>query len=1776
MGDHKHKKSWKKDTLATLPGQPAEKKSVAGAPGMENPLADASETFKIKQGTLNRKTNLLSTESLTNSRWSMVNPALQKQAGGPGTFGLQKREYLVEGAELTCSHGSCNGKLKIPKGHHYLSGDRKKANCKDCVEDENIPYFGNCSLRRKEGRCEGFMLLDEQWRNTERPFHGFEVEHVDGEPAIITSSVLLCKRGGIIRPVTSGQGYDGRLNYGMFKRRCKKGLSWAAGQKPDRHELRKDPINMNTGNYIYEREDLVTGGKVPLSFRFLYNAMECGEQGNLGEGWCHNYGIRLKKTEGEKKIEVILEDGSVIPYRRNLGGAWLPEMGDPEELRSTGDGYIYEQEQRTCVFDRDGKLIRQEEAGGIRTFRYNKEGLLEYAENGLGGFLHYTYNEEKNLIEAEDHAGRKISFRYQYGKLRWFINSSGYTYTYEYNFNGRLESVLTPRGITGVKNTYDGVDRVLKQAFPDGSVVELRYDDEKQLTYMREQNGRLVTFESDDRMRSIRIATKDGEETFAYNDQNRRIRHTDRNGYTTAYAYDNRGNLSRIVYPDGTRYHMTYDAAGRLLTLSVNGIQKQKNVYDSKGHPIEITDALGRCRRMEYDPEGNPVRIRLPDKNTVLLEYDARGNVISITDGAGRRSLYEYDECSRITRFTDGNGNRTCFTWNEDNQITSVTDAAGNRRTYEYGANGKIRKSVDFDGAVCLQEYNCMNQVESLTFPDGNTIHMKYDAMQNLSQTVYPNGAVTAYTYNRQNLLEQVTLPTGGTIRLEYDRNGNRTAAVDPEGNRTVMEYDSRNRMVKKTDPMGAVTAYAYDPEGRCTQVTDAAGNVHEYEYDAAGQMVRETDVRGNTTVFEYDSMGRTAAVTDPACRRTIYVYDAGGKPAKTIYPDKTFETYEYDSAGNLILQKNNRGDQQEYTYDCLNRQVSVKNSFGQALSCTYDAVGRVTSVTDALGRVTRYTCSPGGNLTSVLDAAGNRTEYAYDLMGNLSAVCRHEGKDALLDADGQIAVPESYQGAFPHVTRYIRGQSGKPETVINPLGMQEQYEYDCSGRMTAKTDADGYTTRYAWNPAGDLCRITYADGRKAEFFYNSLRQLTQIDDWLGTTRIEPDAAGYVKKVTDPMGREVSYEWGVLGERRKTVYPDGQSVSFEYDDLFRLIRLKDGKQEVRYNYNADGRLAEKQYPDEIRTGYQYSPMGRLKSLVHQKSGTVLERYEYEYDLLGNRTALRKDRRASVFASITERLAREECGNYIYRYDNLDRLTEVLKDGKLQSRYRYDAYGNRTEKETGEGTTHYSYNEADQLVREEGLDGERTFQYDRRGNLTAIRQGEELLRQYLYDETNRMAAASDGIHSSWYQYSGAGNRTGILEYTVDPPGPGNPFLPKATPAGVPSKRTEYVTDLTRPYHNLLQRIETAERKETLQSYTWDTNAVFLREGERVSAYLQDELGSPVRLTELRSGRQTLYGYDEFGADLFGNQGETQPFGYTGYQPDRTAGTSYAQAREYLPWAGRFAGRDLIKGFAELPFTLNEYGYCWNNSIGYVDRDGQLPTAVAGGIIGGLSGLTLSATSDWLNGEEINWKRAWKNAALGAAAGAAVGSGLAFVSLPTVAMQVSEYKMLVGMGSLFGVLCNISNGDFSFDNIWSGLTTGGINAAIVVTGIPEVNALFAEGKILESFGVSFFRNGIAGGVSSLLASVGNILEDQNVSHMFAKAGLSGIIQAIASGFLGNIFTIAASEITGNTVADRFARQITNNVLGNGLYGYGMGTYISSLAGEKAFPDTSEAVN
>ena len=161
--------------------------------------------------------------------------------------------------------------------------------------------------------------------------------------------------------------------------------------------------------------------------------------------------------------------------------------------------------------------------------------------------------------------------------------------------------------------------------------------------------------------------------------------------------------------------------------------------------------------------------------------------------------------------------------------------------------------------------------------------------------------------------------------------------------------------------------------------------------------------------------------------------------------------------------------------------------------------------------------------------------------------------------------------------------------------------------------------------------------------------------------------------------------------------------------------------------------------------------------------------------------------------------------------------------------------------------------------------------------------------------------------------------------------------------------EYLLDLTKPYHNLLE----LRRGERRQTFYWDMNVSAMEDENRIiQYYLSDEQGSPLRVL-YRNGNGDAYGYDEFGVDLYdpeaeqyggkrySRQGERQPFGYTGYRRDDISGTYFAQAREYQPEAGRFVAEDVVRGRNTIPKTLNRYGYCWGNPVQYVDLNGENP-------------------------------------------------------------------------------------------------------------------------------------------------------------------------------------------------------------------------------------------
>ena len=494
-------------------------------------------------------------------------------------------------------------------------------------------------------------------------------------------------------------------------------------------------------------------------------------------------------------------------------------------------------------------------------------------------------------------------------------------------------------------------------------------------------------------------------------------------------------------------------------------------------------------------------------------------------------------------------------------------------------------------------------------------------------------------------------------------------------------------------------------------------------------------------------------------------------------------------------------------------------------------------------------------------------------------------------------------------------------------MGQKETYTYDKKGQLLGKLDKEGYLTKYAYTKQGDLSGIQYADGREVKLSYNPLRQLTEIQDWLGSTKITPDALGRAEKVQYPDGREVSYTYGKAGERRSLTYPDGKTVFYGYDEQFRLSELKEGDSIITYGYDPVGRLCEKQFPNGTKTTYRYDRKDQVTELVHRDKEGILDRYTYLYDLLGNKTGITKERRG----------LEQESGSYTYGYDALGRLSEIQKDGKVQTQYGYDAFGNRIWKEESRERTSYQYNDLNQMVSERQGEIRKEYGYDKRGNLTSILENGTWKKQYVYGAINRLEEAVDAAgKQARYQYNGLGHRVGKQEGVLP-----KEKLEKLDPQrriGMEignSRQITYALDLTRQYHNLLERTEESKS----QRYFWDGNVAAYEENGERNYYLQDELGSPLRIEDSAGTLLESYGYGAFGEDLYQNQGKIQPFGYTGYQRDEVSGTYYAQAREYLAESGRFAGQDIMTGTVKYPETFNLYKYSFNQPLKYIDPSGE---------------------------------------------------------------------------------------------------------------------------------------------------------------------------------------------------------------------------------------------
>ncbi|MFH0725928.1 MAG: hypothetical protein V2B19_06200 [Pseudomonadota bacterium] len=141
---------------------------------------------------------------------------------------------------------------------------------------------------------------------------------------------------------------------------------------------------------------------------------------------------------------------------------------------------------------------------------------------------------------------------------------------------------------------------------------------------------------------------------------------------------------------------------GETKKVMINGRRIQQILQD--GRDYLITDEKGRVTRKEYDERENLTRIVYPDGNEASFEYDLRFNKVKrVVDPLGRVTELSYDDYGNLTQKVEALGTpderRTTFAYNGFGQILSATIVGEAVTTlFTYDAAGNLSTITDPEG----------------------------------------------------------------------------------------------------------------------------------------------------------------------------------------------------------------------------------------------------------------------------------------------------------------------------------------------------------------------------------------------------------------------------------------------------------------------------------------------------------------------------------------------------------------------------------------------------------------------------------------------------------------------------------------------------------------------------------------------------------------------------------------------------------------------------------------------------------------------------------------------------------------------------------------------------------------------------------------------------------------------------------------------------------------------------------------------------------------------
>jgi RHS repeat-associated protein len=649
---------------------------------------------------------------------------------------------------------------------------------------------------------------------------------------------------------------------------------------------------------------------------------------------------------------------------------------------------------------------------------------------------------------------------------------------------------------------------------------------------------------------------------------------------------------------------------------------------------------------------------------------------------------------------------------------------------------------------------------------------------------------------------------------------------------------------------------------------------------------------------------------------RAITYLDAFWRPVLT----RTYDTGNEANTAKMVLTKYDAGGMAGFV-SYPQRSISSVTAAPDGTATSYDALGRPTSTTAAseLGSLTTGYAYLTGFQKKTTNPRGVATTASYQAV----------------DAPSEDAITKMV-GAYSLTVNISRDIFGKPSAITRSgdnISATRSYVYDSNARLCKTIEPETGATVQAYDAANNTIwrasglalpstacdRTSVAAAKKISYTYDTLNRLT------GTSY--GDASPAITRTYTPDGLPLTNTsngavWTYTYNKRRL--PTKESLAYA------------GKTyNIGWGYDANGSLAQLNYPDAANTAITYSPnaLGEATAVSNYASSIS---YHPNGAIAGFTYA---NNIAHTMAQNTRGLPKQ-----------------VTDAGVLDDIYTYDANGNVTgiqDMQENVTTRTMGYDDLDRLATANAANlwGNATFQNDALDNIVSskITSGDtaRTSSHYIDYATNRLTsiASTAGQYAFAYSYDSQGNITkrGAQAYVFDQ---GN-RLASATGKA------------TYSYDGLGRRVKIAKADGTTQIQVYSQSGQLLYGTTAVGAatpteskyvYLggtlladigvayvhTDGLGSPVARTNSAKTILSLTRYEPYGLTAAGAQ---PTIGFTGHVNDVDTGLINMQQRYYDPVAGRFLSVDPVLTDANTGASFNRYNYANNSPYKYIDPDGR---------------------------------------------------------------------------------------------------------------------------------------------------------------------------------------------------------------------------------------------